>query len=202
MTVFRLFLKNDSNDFPETLQNDRPYQYEEARENRTSSSFSVLEIFIHKVQIFVENGQSGVQRSLYISRTVNAMENLIWYSESTENFLSPMSRQIFAYLSSSWRKIDTKKANFHAFFEWFLVIISETTWKISMKLGQKWVKMDTKQLQKTASQNFSPFLRYLGPKWAKSAHNRPDFMDDPKNFRKNFFFCQSFKMVQFAKLSC
>jgi len=88
-------------------------------ENRMSSKNPVLEIFIHKVVIFAKNGKSGVQRSRYISRTVNATENLIWYSESTINFLSCTSHQIFTYLSSSWRKIDLKTANFYALFEWF-----------------------------------------------------------------------------------
>merc|ERR1712072_1547330 len=54
-------------------------------------------IFIHKVAILAKNDQSGVQRPLYISRTVNATENLVRYSESAENFLSRMSHQIFAY---------------------------------------------------------------------------------------------------------
>ena len=52
----------------------------------------------------------------YISRTVNAIENLIWYSESTISSLSSTSHQIFAYLSSSRWKIGTKMANFHALF--------------------------------------------------------------------------------------
>ena len=88
MMVFWLFLKNGSNDFDKKLQNGRGDQYEAFAKNRRSRAISVLEIFIHKVEIFAENGKSGVQRSLYISRTVNATENLIRYSESTENFLS------------------------------------------------------------------------------------------------------------------
>ena len=124
MMVFRDFLENGSNDLAKTLPNGRGDRYEAFAKNCRSRAISVLEIFIHKVEIFAENGQSGVQRSLYISRTVNAMENLIRYSESTENFLSRMSHQIFAYLSSSGRKFDTKTANFHAFFGWFSVIFS------------------------------------------------------------------------------
>ena len=46
---------------------------------------SVLELFIHKVVIFGQNGQNEVQRSSNNSRTVNAMKNLIRYSESAEN---------------------------------------------------------------------------------------------------------------------
>ena len=83
--------------------------------NRISKKFFPQEIFIHKGQIFAENGQSGVQRSLYISRTVNATEYLIWYSESTENFLSCTSHQIFAYSSSSGWKSGSKIGNFSKF---------------------------------------------------------------------------------------
>ena len=83
--------------------------------NRISKKFFPQEIFIHKGQIFAEIDQSGVQRSLYISRTVNATENLIWYSESTENFLSCTSHQIFAYLSSSGWKSGSKIGNFPKF---------------------------------------------------------------------------------------
>ena len=36
----------------------------------------------------------------------------------------------------------------------------------------------------------------------KSIQNRPKFMDDPKNFRKKFFWLKRFQMVQFEKLSC
>jgi len=54
-----------------------------------------------------------------------------------------MSHQIFAYSSSSGRKIDPKTANFHAFFGWFLDISSPTIWLSLMKLGQKEDKMDT-----------------------------------------------------------
>ena len=86
--VFRDFLGNGSNDLHKKLQNGRGDQYEAFAKNRMSKFCSVLEIFIHKGQILAENGQSGVQRSLYISRIVNGMKNLIRYSESTENFLS------------------------------------------------------------------------------------------------------------------
>ena len=79
----------------------------------------------------------------YISRTVNAIENLIWYSESTINSLSCTSHQIFAYLSSSGCNFTEKTANFHAFFGWSLLNISTTTWKILIKLALKWDIMDT-----------------------------------------------------------
>ena len=124
----------------------------------------------------------------YISRTVNATENLIWYSESTINSLSPMYPQIFSHLSSSGWKIGSKTVNFHAFFEWFLAIFSSTSWLCLMKLGQKWDKMDTKKTQKTRCQNFEPFWRYLGSKLPKIDQNRPKFYGWSKKFSKNFFF--------------
>ena len=88
-----------------------------------------------KSRFWPKNAKSGVQRSCYISRTVNATKNLIWYSESTINFLSSSSHQIFTYLSSSWRKFDSKTGNFHVFYECFFDIFSPTTWNILMKLG-------------------------------------------------------------------
>ena len=60
MTVFRLFLKNGSNDFDETWSECRTNQYWTARENCMSKKIAVLEIFIHKVQILAKNGKSGV----------------------------------------------------------------------------------------------------------------------------------------------
>ena len=77
MMVFRLFLKNGSNDFGKNALECRANQYRTARENRRSRFCSVLKIFIHKVPILVKNGKSGVQRSLYISKTVDSIENLI-----------------------------------------------------------------------------------------------------------------------------
>ena len=76
MTVFWLFLKNDSNDFDQTCSECKTNQYWAPRENRMSKSFSVLEIIIHKVQIFAKNGLSGVQRMRYILRTIRAIK--IW----------------------------------------------------------------------------------------------------------------------------
>ena len=73
MMVFRLFLENSSNDFDQTRSEGRTNQFRAPPENR----MSVLEIFIHKVQILAKNGESGVQGSCYISRMVNATENLI-----------------------------------------------------------------------------------------------------------------------------
>ena len=98
-----------------TVNVDNGDQYEAFAKNRRSIATSDLEIFIHKVSILAKNGESGVQRSLYISRTVNATENLIWYSESTENFLSCTSHQIFAYSSSSGWKSGSKIGNFSKF---------------------------------------------------------------------------------------
>ena len=137
MMVFWLFLKNGSNNFGQNAPECRTNQYWTARENRMPKFCLVLEIFIHKVSILAKNGASGVQRSLYILRTVNAMENLIWYSESSKNYLSQVCHQIFPYsLSSGW-KFDPNMVNFECLFEWFLGIFSTTTRNISMKLGQK-----------------------------------------------------------------
>ena len=137
----------------------------------------------------------------HISRTVHAIENLIWYSESTINSLSCTSHQIFAYLSSSGCNFTAKTVNFHAFFGWFSVNISTTTWKILMKLGQKWDKMTTSQTQKNRGQNLMPFWRYRASNIQKSTKKRPEFMDDPKNFRPKFFWLKRFQIVQFEKLS-
>ena len=60
MTVFRLFLKNGSNDFDETWSECRTNHFWAPRENRMSKKIAVLEIFIHKVQILAKNGKSGV----------------------------------------------------------------------------------------------------------------------------------------------
>merc|ERR1712072_22489 len=83
MTVFRLFLENGSNDFVHFRSECRGDSYEDICKKPHVQKMSVLEIFIHKVAILAKNGKSGVQRSRYISRRVNATENLIRYSEST-----------------------------------------------------------------------------------------------------------------------
>ena len=98
------------------LENGKTNRCQTSCENRTSGKTPVLEIIIQKVQIWVK---SGVQRSSYISRTVKAIENLIWYSESTENYLSEYCHQIFPYLSSSGWKFDLKTVNFQIFVHFF-----------------------------------------------------------------------------------
>ena len=99
-----------------------------------------------KFRFLWENGQNGVQRSLYISRTVIATENLIRYSESTENFLSWRSHQIFAYLSSSGWKSGSKIGNFpkfskilqnFAFFEKKNFFFKVSKWSNSQKSAIK-----------------------------------------------------------------
>ena len=100
-------------------ENVRTHRWLAACEDRTSGKNPVLEIIIQKVQIWVK---SGVQRSSYISRTVNATENLIWYSESTKNYLSECCPPIFSYLSPSGWKFDLKTANFQ-FFVHFLNVL-------------------------------------------------------------------------------
>ncbi len=110
--VFRLFLKNGSNDFSQNAPECRTNQYWTARENRMSKFCPVLEIFIHKVVIFGQNGQNEVQRSSNNSRTVNAMKNLIRYSESAENSLSPMFHQILPNFTSLGSNFTLKMAYF------------------------------------------------------------------------------------------
>ena len=100
--VFSTFLKNYSNDFAHFWSECRGEQYRPAEKIRTSKSFLVLEIFIHTVGIFGQSGKNLVQRSSNNSRTTNAMKNLIRYSESAENSLSPMFHQI---LSSSTSRV-------------------------------------------------------------------------------------------------
>ena len=60
MAVFLYFLEKGSNDSGQNAPECRTNQYRTARENRMSRFCSVLEIFIHKVSILAENGQSGV----------------------------------------------------------------------------------------------------------------------------------------------
>ena len=111
------------------------------------------EIFILKVRIFVENVKNGVQRSSNISRTVNATKNLIRYSESAENSLSPMLHQILPSSMSSGSNFNLKMANFDPknmhFFAVF-EISSQTTGQIRPKFGTMIVLKYTKTLQKTA----------------------------------------------------
>ena len=119
MTVIWIFLKNGWNNFDETCSECRTNQFWAPCENRMSKALSVLEIFIHKVQILAENGQSGVQRIHYISRTARAMKNLIWYSEPAINSLFGTSHQIFTHFPSSRLKLDSDLTNFRVFFWWF-----------------------------------------------------------------------------------
>ena len=60
MALFRLFLKNGSNDFDETCLECRTNQFWAPRENRMSKPFPVLEKIIHKAQIFAKIAKCGV----------------------------------------------------------------------------------------------------------------------------------------------
>ena len=120
--VFSTFLKNYSNDFDNFWSECRGERYRPAEKNRTSKAYSVLEIFIHKVGIFGQNGQTEVQRSYNNSRTVNATKNLIQYSESAENSLSQVSHQILPNSTSLGSNFTLKMAYFDpkiAFFRRF-----------------------------------------------------------------------------------
>ena len=44
-----------------------------------------------------------------------------------------------------------------------------------MKLGQKWDKMDAKEMQNIKRRNYEPLWSYLG----SNRQNMPNFMDDP-----------------------
>ena len=99
--VFSTFLQNYPNDFAHFWSECRGEQYKSAEKNCTSKSFFVLEIFIHKVGIFGQNGKLEVQRSSNTYGTVHAMKNLIRYSESAENSLTPVSHQILPSSTSS-----------------------------------------------------------------------------------------------------
>ena len=174
MMVFWLFLKNGCNDFGQNAPECRTNQYWTARENRMSKFSSVLEIFIHKVSILAKNGESGVQRSLSISRTVNAMENLIWYSESTKNYLSIVCHQIFPYSLSSgiWPEHGEFWVPFWMVFGHYLDHHSkyfDETWSEVRKTVKK-------QVQKTTGYHLQPLGRF--------DQNRPNFMNDPNFFDK------------------
>ena len=60
IALFRLFLKNGSNDLAQNAPEWRTNQFWAPRENRMSKALSVLEIFIHKVQILAKIAKSGV----------------------------------------------------------------------------------------------------------------------------------------------
>ena len=139
----------------------------------------------------------------YSSRTVNAIENLIWYSESTINFLSDCCQPFFHSISSSGCNFTEKTANFHDLFEWSSVNISTTTWKILMKLGQMWDKIDTNQTQKTKRQNSKPFLSYLASISQKSTKNRPKFTNSRfLSIFSTLKFFKFFYIVNLDNLNC
>ena len=72
------------------------------------------------------NGKIEVQRASYISRTVYAMKNLIRYSESVENSLSPVFHQILPCSTSSGSNFNPKNMRFSPFSK----IYSQTTGQI------------------------------------------------------------------------
>ena len=110
--VFRLFLGNYSKEFAPNWWKCSPFCCRAFPKNRMSKSFSVLQIFSLKVGIFGQNGENVVQRSANISRTVNAMKNLIRYSETRRNSLSCTSDQIFHSSTSSGWNFRLKMVNF------------------------------------------------------------------------------------------
>ena len=109
---FRHFLENYSKEIVPTWWKCSPFCCRAFPKNRMSKSFSVLQIFSLKVGIFGQNGENVVQRSANISRTVNAMKNLIRYSETRRISLSCTSDQIFHSYSSLGRNLRLKMVNF------------------------------------------------------------------------------------------
>ena len=110
--VFSNFLKNYSNDFDNFWSECRGERYRPAEKTRMSKSIFVLEIFIHKVSIFGQNGQNEVQRLSNNSRMVNGTKILIRYSESAENSLLQVSNQILPNSTSLGSNYTLKMANF------------------------------------------------------------------------------------------
>ena len=100
----------------------------------------------------------------YISRTVNASENLIRYSESTINFLSQVCHSFFPYSSSSGWKIGSKTANFHAFLNDF--------WPFSRQPVDwvRWnsVRSETKWIRRRRKRPDAKILSRYGDIWAQS----------------------------------
>ena len=92
-------------------ENNTDQQKKTARQNLFSfSRYSSI-----KLSFLVKTGQNSkneVQRSSNNSRTVNAMKNLIRYSESAKNSLSPMFHQILPCSTSSGSNFYLKMANF------------------------------------------------------------------------------------------
>ena len=133
---------------------------------------SVLELFIHKVVIFGQNGQNEVQRSSNNSRTVNAMKNLIRYSESAEN-----SSLVF------W-KTCLKNMRFFAVIRHF----QPYYWSYMNKMI---APRSSKRLKKTT------YLLVL----AKITKRPSKFSGWSKRFCIGKIFWKCSKIVQFAKLS-
>ena len=108
-----------------------------------------------KLSFLVKTGQNGkneVQRSSNNSRTKNAMKNLIRYSESAENSLSPMFHQILPSSMSSgsnfnlkMTKSEPKNMRFSRFFE----ISCQTTCHIPKRFCTMIAPKFPKTLQKT-----------------------------------------------------
>ena len=74
--------------------------------------------------------KSGVQRWSYSERMVNATENLIWYSESQENFLSNRWHPPETNSSSSGSKLRSKMPNFYVFAHFYhFLCIKCTIWE-------------------------------------------------------------------------
>ena len=59
------------------------------------------------------------------------------------------------------------------------------TYQVEARVLSEW-RLIQRWRKKTRCQNLEPIWRYQTSNSQKSTQNRPKFMDDPKNFRKNF----------------
>ena len=156
--------ENGSNDFDETCSECRTNQYWTACENRMSKKIAVLEIFIHKVQIFGQKWQKWcLKKARYLKNG-----KCYWKSDLIFRICDKLH---FLYVWSDFclvfvfrEKIWLENGQFSCIFWMIFGIFLPTTLKILMKLGQKWDKMDIKQPQKTRGLQIEPFWRYLASK--------------------------------------
>ena len=141
MRFFQLFSKTTLTIliiFGQNVEENNPDQQKKtARQNLFSfSRYSSIKLaFLFKIG---QNGKNEVQRLSNNSRTVNAMKNLIRYSESAENSLSTMFHQILPSSMSLGFNFNLKMTNFDPqnmrFFTVF-EISSQTTCHIPIKFG-------------------------------------------------------------------
>ena len=132
------------------------------------------------------------------------MKNLIRYSESVENSLSPMLHQILPRSMSSGSNFNLKMAYFDPWnmrFSQFFEISSQTTCHIPVKFGTMIAPKFPKTLQKTALSYLSYFWLFFRSKMAKIAKMTLEIYWMIQKILSLDFFWKWSKMVQFAMLS-